>query len=95
MSHTRSYLIADPRQMALHSRRRRVGILAYVVAQLAGITSHELAAIESGRKIATPEQIANVDAVLRPFERAQARILRASEARSGVKKTAPSDSTIA
>lgn len=79
---TRSYLVADPRQMALHTRRRRVGILAYVVAQMAGITSHELAGIESGRKVATPEQLQRLDQIITAYELAQARVLRASEARS-------------
>lgn len=82
MSRIGTYPIADQRQMALHTRRRNIGILAYVVAALAGITPHELASIESGRKVATPEQIATISNVLTAYERAQARILRASGARS-------------
>lgn len=82
MSRIGIYPVADQRQMALHTRRRRIGLLAYVVAALAGITPHELASIESGRKIATPEQIATLSTILTAYERAQARILRASDARS-------------
>ena len=88
MSRTMLYPVASDRQMALASRRRRVGVLAHVVAYLAGISQPDLSLIESGRKIASPEQLATLDAILRPYERAHARVLRSRAARSFVSASA-------
>lgn len=68
--------IANPTQASLHNRRLRVGVLAAVVAQLAGMSQPELSMIESGRRPATPEQLRRLDSIIRHFEQAIDRIRR-------------------
>lgn len=79
---------ADHRQARLRERRRRVGLLAIVLAGMADISQPEYSMIETGRRCATPAQIAALDLILRRYERAQASILRAACARSLVSTSA-------
>ncbi len=55
-------------QRALVSRRRRVGLEQRLVAQLVGLRNDELCRIERLQRSATPEQLRQIDSVLRCFE---------------------------
>ena len=87
--HVTFYSFENPRQAALHARRQRAGIPVYVMARLSGMPQWNVSAIESGRKVATPEQLATLENILVAHERVQARLLReAAGARSFVSASA-------